>query len=106
MSHLSPAQIKALSLQRAPIRHAMDRLVERHFPDLNDDEAAEMVKVMTSLCALRDQTGDRNTAKLVNVESPTSHIIDLDMFEDRELIRVCYDPVDARIKTVFPKEAV
>jgi hypothetical protein len=104
MSYLSPAQVKALSCEREPIRHAMDRLVERHFPQISDDEAAEMIKVMTSLCTLRDKTGDRNTAKLVNVESATSHIVDLDMFEDRGLIRVCYDPVDCRIKTVFPKQ--
>jgi hypothetical protein len=104
MSYLSPAQIKALSREREPIRHAMDRLIERHFPEYSEEEAEEMIKVMTTICALRDKTGDRNTAKLVNIESPTSHIVDLDLFEDRELIRVCYDPVDARIKTVFPKQ--
>jgi hypothetical protein len=104
MSYLSPAQVKALSCEREPIRHAMDRLVERHFPQISDDEAAEMIKVMTSLCTLRDKTGDRNTAKLVNVETDTSVIIDLDLFEERDLIRVCYDPVANVLKTVFPKQ--
>jgi hypothetical protein len=102
-SYLSPAQVKALAREREPIRHAMDRLIERHFPDLDDDGAADMIKLMQSLCTLRQLTGDRNTAKMVMVENDHSHIIDLDLFEDRELIRVCYDPIECRIRTVFPK---
>ena len=82
----------------------MDRLIERHFPGMSDDEADSMIRMMTSFCTLRDKTGDRNTAKLVNIESETSHIVDLDLFEDRVLIRVCFDPVDCRIKTVLPKQ--
>ena len=96
--------MKAMDESRKPMQHAMDRLIERHFQDWDENDAATIVMAMTCLCQLRDRVGDRNTAKLVNVESPTSHIVDVDMYDDHYLIRVCYDPVENRIKTVFPKQ--
>lgn len=105
MSYLSASQQKVVDERRKPIRHAMDRLKERHFPNIDDDDAEEFIKMMTPLCMLRMKfERDTNTAKLVNVETETSVIIDLDLFEDRQLIRVCYDPVANLIKTVFPKQ--
>jgi hypothetical protein len=105
MSYLSASQTKEVENRRAPYRHAMDRLKERHFPQIDDDEAEDFINMMTSLCMLRIKVGrDTNTAKLVNVETDTSVIIDLDLFEERDLIRVCYDPVANVLKTVFPKQ--
>lgn len=106
MSYLSPNQQRTIDERREPIRHAMDRLVERHFPEMGDDEAEEMILAMGLLCKLVTHQNRKvtSTGKLVQVESETSHIIDLDMFEDREVIRVCYDPVADVIKTVFPKQ--
>lgn len=103
MSYLSANQKKVIEQRIEPIRHAIDRLIERHYPDLTLEAAEGIVKAMTILCRLRHNTGDRNTARLVNIESPDSHIVDLDMFEERDLIRVCYDPIADRIRTVFPK---
>ncbi len=102
-NRLSPTQLKALDDSRKPMRHAMDRLIERHFPDWDDQYAATAVMAMALLCQLRERTGDRNTARLVSVENATSHIVDVDMYDDHYIIRVCYDPIENRIRTVFPK---
>ena len=104
MAYLSLRQQKELERRRAPIKHAMERLQERHFPELDDDGAEHFILAMTLLCEGRNRLGDTNSAKLVNIESENSHIVDLDMFEDRKLIRVRYDPVANRIKTVFPQQ--
>lgn len=103
MSYLSPSQLKALEQRRVGKRHAMDRLIERHFPTMNDDDAENLIDAMTKLCQLRHQLGDTKTARLVNIETSSSHVVDLDMFEDRGLIRVTFDPMVGRIATVFPK---
>lgn len=83
----------------------MDRLKERHFPDLDDNAAEELVLVMTDLCRLCHTVGNTKTASLVNVEAENSVIMDLDMFEDRKKIRVCFDPTTKQLRTVFPAEA-
>lgn len=102
MTRLSPSQHRAIEKRREPIRHAMDRLQERHFPNLDDDAAEELVVMMGKLCELAATTGGK-TGKVVNIESDTSVIIDLDIFTDRKKIRVCYNPVDRVIRTVFPE---
>ncbi len=103
MAHLSKSQQKVITERRKPIRHAMDRLIERYMPDADDEYVEIVITMMTSLCELRAKYSMGQTSKLVSVESPSSVIIDLDMFEDREVIRVCYDPIENRIRTVLPK---
>ena len=100
---LSPFQKRAIEKRRRPYRHAMDRLKERHFPDISDDFAETCIEMMTKLCAFRAEFNGGRTTKLVNVEAADSWIIDVDMFEDRHIIRVCYDPINKRIRTVLPK---
>ena len=104
MSYLSPSQQKAIEARRTGKRHAMDRLIQRHFPNMDDDAAEDIIDAMAKLCQLRHQIGDTNTARLVNIENSNSHIVDLDMFEDRGLIRVTFDPTVGRIATVFPNK--
>lgn len=102
MTRLSPQQLKAIEERRKPIRHAMDRLKERHMPEVDDDYAEMVVNMMRDLCELRCRYQMGQTATIVNEEKPDSVIIDLDMYENLEIIRVCYDPIANRIRTVFP----
>lgn len=104
MSHLSPAQQKKIDERRAPKRHAMDRLRERHFPEVESDADLELlIDNFTALCTLAWTVGDTKTTKLVNKEAEDSVIFDLDLFKPKSIIRVCYNPVTKLIRTVFPK---
>ena len=104
MSHLSPSQKKAIVERQKPIRHAMDRLIERHMPEADDKYAEMVIGMMTKLCEFRMQHGMGRTTKIINIEKANSVIIELDIYENVSPILVCYDPMANRIRTVLPRE--
>jgi hypothetical protein len=98
---LSRAQKKALDAKRAPWKHALERLQERHMPGAD----YVTLEVLATLAMGAIDMGGRNlTSRVVTVENAESVVVEVDAFDDRRKILMVMNPLTRVPRTVLPAE--